>query len=111
MKSVQTITLDLSALPLEQEPIYGKLLSIAKVRIEERSGARVVPVGGQLTVHFALSAALTPEAYTISDAPDGLLIQGNDFRALMYGLGRFLHASRYDDSGMHRRRYLPERRF
>lgn len=100
MNTIKHLSVDMTALPCAEQPIYNKLFSILKVRVEERSGARVVPVAGQVAVRFELDPSLPADAYTISDMEHGLLIQGADFRGLMYGLGQFLHKSQYDETGM-----------
>ena len=99
-KVVSRLALDLSALDTQQEPMYEKLFSLCKTRIEERCGARIVEEDAQFTLRFAEDPTMVDEAYTLSDTADGVEIRGLNFRSLVFGLGRFLHGSRYDDGGI-----------
>ena len=99
-KVVSRLALDLSELDTRREPMYEKLYSLCKTRIEERCGARVVEENAQFTLRFAEDLSMTDEAYTLSDTADGIVIRGRNFRSLVFGLGRFLHGSRYDEQGI-----------
>ncbi len=69
--------------------------------ITERSGAKVSTEGkADFTVELALESGIGNEGYTIADDGSGILkITGNDENGLLYGVGKFLHTSRYDQSG------------
>lgn len=88
------------ALPCDQAPIYRKLFSILKVRVEERSGAAVTEGIGDFTLAFSLDEAMAEEAYEISNVEGGVQIKGRNFNALMFGMGQLLHKSSYSDAGM-----------
>jgi len=99
-KWYKNLCADISALP-QNEPFYNKLAPIFQTRIEERSGAKAVdPAAAEFTVSFVLNRTLAAEAYEISDTENGVQISGADFNALVFGLGRFLHQSRYSTEGV-----------
>ncbi|MBR3641533.1 MAG: hypothetical protein IKN53_05845, partial [Oscillibacter sp.] len=98
MKSYATIALDVSALP-KNEPFFDKLAPIFRTRVEERSGAKVTDKA-DYTVSFALNKALAPEAFELRDTDRGAEIAGADFNALVFGMGCFLHKSRYGADGV-----------
>ena len=94
------IAVDTSALP-ENAPFFEKLVPLFQSRVEDRSGARITAKGSEeFTVTFALNQALAKEAYELREIPGGVEISGADFNALVFGMGRFLHGSRYSESGM-----------
>lgn len=97
-KWYQQIALDVSALPMD-EPFFEKLAPIFRTRVEERSGARVAETA-EFTVSFALNRALAEEGFELRDTEGGVEISGADFNALVFGMGRFLHESRYNEEGM-----------
>jgi len=101
MKLYNSIYADVSALPVAAEPIYAKIFSIFKSRVEERSGASVSDKSGSFTVRFDLDAAMADEAFDISDTDNGIVIKGKNFNSLVFGLGQLLHKSRYDEKGMY----------
>lgn len=98
-KWYKSIAVDTGALP-KDAPFFDKLAPIFKTRIEERSGAAVVDEGAEFTVSFVLNCALAEEAYELRDIEGGVEISGADFNALVFGMGRFLHESRYNEDGM-----------
>ncbi len=69
--------------------------------ITERSGAKVSTEGkADFTVEFAIQPGIGTEGFTIADNGGGILkITGNDDSGLLYGMGKFLHTSRYDQGG------------
>lgn len=69
--------------------------------ITERCGANVSAEGeADLTVELALETGIGTEGFKISDGEKGAIrIAGNDERGLLYGVGKFLHTSRYDQGG------------
>ena len=70
-------------------------------QINEWCDARVVTSGdATLSVELAVEPGIGTEGYRIADGPNGSVrIIGNDDRGLLYGVGKFLRASRYDRSG------------
>ena len=101
MNCVKQLCVDISALPVAEEPVYNRLLPIFKTRVEERSGATVSCGGDGFLLRFALDPTLPEEAYTLADIPGGLAILGKNFNSLMFGMGQLLHKSRYDENGMY----------
>lgn len=54
-----------------------------------------------LTVELAVDARIGAEGFAISDARGGgVRIAGNDEKGLLYGVGRFLHTSRFSQGGI-----------
>ena len=98
MKYIKQLTVDSAGLPAE--PIYEKLYAILKVRVEERSGAKVTRQPGGFLLRFSLEETMADEAYTIEDLENGVEIRGKNFNALMFGMGQLLHKSHYDEGGM-----------
>ena len=94
----KTIAIDVSALP-QDEPFFEKLVPLFRERVEERSGAKVTETA-DYTLSFRLNKALAAEAFEIRTTDAGAEISGADFNALVFGMGRFLHSSRYDAQGM-----------
>ena len=97
---ISTLFVDMTQLPLDTQPIYNKLFSILKTRVEERSGATVMPGSGGFTLTFRLDPAMAEEAFEICDTANGVQISGCNFNALMFGMGQFLHKSTYTEHGM-----------
>jgi len=53
-----------------------------------------------LKIELALQPDIDQESYRLSDRPGGtILIEGGDMRGLIYGIGKFLRTSRYDQGG------------
>ena len=78
--------------------------NIARVfarQVTQRCDARMTSTGNApLRVILAIEPGLGSEGFKISDdRKDGVRIIGNDERGLLYGVGKFLHSSRYDQGG------------
>jgi hypothetical protein len=69
--------------------------------ITERSGAKVFTEGkADFTVELAVVPGVGTEGFSIIDDGSGKIkITGNDENGLLYGVGKFLHASRYNQDG------------
>jgi len=103
MNNCKTVFVDLSALPTKTEGIYSKLYTIFKTRVEERCGASILEgthADNGFSVRFELDGAMADESYDISDTVNGVVIKGKNFPALMFGLGRLLHSSKYSSEGI-----------
>ena len=94
---VKTLKFELSSLP--KDGIYSRLASIGERCILQRCGASVCD-DGEYTVEFRLDESFREDEYMLSDRDGGVLVTGGDFRALAYGMGKFLHSSKYSDDGM-----------
>ena len=66
-----------------------------------RSGAKVSTEGkADFTLELAIESGIGSEGYTIADDGSGILkITGNDENGLLYGVGKFLHTSRFNQGG------------
>ena len=70
-----------------------KAVEIFERTVKERSGVEA-PDG----VTFEVSPAVPAEGFAIEDGPDGgILIKGGDERGLLYGAGKLLRTSRFDE--------------
>ncbi len=70
-------------------------------QIHQRCEARVVTAGdAPLTVELAIEPGVGVEGFRIEDRPGGgIKIIGHDERGLLYGVGKLLRTSRYDQGG------------
>ena len=100
MIQTKSIHLDLSSLPLQEKPLFQKLLRIFKTRVEERSGAVVSEQSGEVTVQLKLDPELPEDGFSIAQKETVLTVSASGFRGLVYGLGQLLHKSRYSSQGM-----------
>jgi hypothetical protein len=98
VKSVQTIRVRFLA---PRSEFLDKIASILRRQIQERCGAVVKLYGaGELTVELALDNTIAKEGFRIEGGPGGAVrITGNNELALLYGVGKLLHTSRYDQGG------------
>jgi len=91
----------LLALPLQAGLVIENIGQVFARQIQQRCEAKVV-MGGKapLTVEFAVVKGIGAEGYRIEDRRGGgVRIVGNDERGLLYGVGKFLRTSRYDQGG------------
>ena len=84
-------------LPSHPSPIVTRAVEIFQRIVRERAGVPVTTSGvGDLTVRLAISPGIGKEAFRIDDLAGNVIgITGNDPRGLLYGIGKFLHASGY----------------
>ena len=78
--------------------------NIARVfarQVSQRCDAKMTSTGSApQRVILAIEPSLGSEGFKIiDDSKDGVRIIGNDERGLLYGVGKFLHSSRYDQGG------------
>jgi hypothetical protein len=97
-KTVQTIRL---LLPERAGAVADNIGKVFARQIQQRCDAKVVTQeGAPLTVEFALAEGIGADGYRIEDRPGGgVRIVGSEERALLYGVGKFLRSSRYDQGG------------
>jgi hypothetical protein len=83
-------------LPAASSAVVERIYSVFSRVIQERTG--IEPSRGKNgKIVFALRDGLGAEGYEIADGKAGeILITGNDERGLLYGVGAFLRASRYE---------------
>ena len=86
-------------LPASASPVNLKTLEIFKRQLKARCGAAVVTSGeSDFTVAFHVQQGIGKEGYCIEDLPGGgIKITGNDDRGLLFGVGKFLRSSRYEE--------------
>jgi hypothetical protein len=88
-------------LPKGAGPVLQNIAALLARQVQRRSGAKV-ELGGAaaLRVELAIEPGIGREGFKISDGPDAILrIAGNDPRGVLYGVGKFLHTSRYSEGG------------
>jgi len=88
-------------LPRRTTPVIKNIGKVFTRKIQQRCEAQVVAAGdAPLTVELAIEQGLGAEGFKIEDRSDGGVgIVGNDERGLLYGVGKFLRTSRYDQGG------------
>jgi len=71
-------------------------------QVQQRCEAKAAVAGdAPLTVELAVAPGIGAEGYRIEDRPGGgVRIVGNDARGVLYGAGKFLRSSRYDQGGL-----------
>ncbi|MCE5323736.1 glycoside hydrolase family 20 zincin-like fold domain-containing protein [bacterium] len=78
--------------------IEHDIAAILAKRITQRSGSNAVGSPGDVSVFLEIENDGHPESYSIIDAPnDGIKIVGSDGRGLLYGVGKFLRTSSFDN--------------
>jgi hypothetical protein len=88
-------------LPKGAGPVLQNIAALLARQVQQRSSAKV-ELGGAaaLRVELAIEPGIGREGFKISDGPDATLrITGNDPRGVLYGVGKFLHTSRYSEAG------------
>ena len=70
-------------------------------QITSKCNARIVSDGtAELRIELSTNEGIASESYQITDGSNGTVrIIGGDERGLIYGIGKFLHTSRFDQSG------------
>ena len=88
-------------LPAERTSIIDNIVKVFQRQVHDRCKARVKTFGhGDLTVELAIRDGIGKEGFEIKDGPEGTIrIVGNDQRGLLYGIGKFLRTSRFDQGG------------
>ena len=76
-----------------------RYVSLLSRHLTERGGVRITDADeAELTIQLAYDEAIGAEGYSIDDTPHGAIrISGHDPRGLLYGIGKFLHTSEYDE--------------
>jgi len=88
-------------LPPEPNPAVSAAARIFAREVEHRCEARVVTQGdAPLWLELAVVPGIGAEGFRIENRPEGgVRISGNDPRGVVYGVGKFLRSSRYDQGG------------
>jgi len=82
----------------EKTPLVNRTEEILQRRIQEQCGIVPEESAADATLILAKEPGIGEEGFRISEDPDGKIrITGNDDRGLLYGVGKFLHTSRYEE--------------
>lgn len=97
----QSVTSLRLVLPSEYNSVVENIADVFTRQVQSRCDAQVITQGNApLSVEFAIEPGIGAEGYRIADGANGSVrITGNDERGLLYGVGKFLHTSTYDDQG------------
>ncbi len=88
-------------LPSKSSPVVENIGQVLVRQIQDRCETKVVMAGKKMfTVELAIQPDFASEGYRIEDRPGGgVKIVGSDERGMLYGVGKFLRTSRYDQGG------------
>ena len=88
-------------MPTNASPVIKNIGAVFARQVTRRYAARIVTSGAaSLEVELTLAPGIGAEGFRIEDrAGGGVGIIGNDEQGLLYGVGKFLRASRYDQGG------------
>ncbi len=78
------------------DSLVARASSILKDRIQERCPAEVAFRESEAAITLTLDGDLPPDAFRIDDAGCSIRIAGGAPRGLLYGVGKFLHTSRFE---------------
>ena len=97
----RTVDRILLSMPEVASPMVARIGEVFARQIARRCPAEVVAAGSAPpTVELALQPGIGAEGFRIEDRPGGgARIVGDDARGLLYGVGKFLRASRYEREG------------
>jgi hypothetical protein len=88
-------------LPPNAGSVAKRVGEVFSRQITQRCDAKVdISGNAELHVELAIEPGIGAEGYRIADGPaKSIRIIGNDDRGLLYGVGKFLRTSRYDQGG------------
>ena len=78
-------------------PLVSRAFGVLKARIEERCAAEVAEAEDNVQMVLSVDENLPREAFDIAQAGDAVRIAGGSPLGLLYGIGKFLRTSRYED--------------
>ncbi|MCA9426706.1 MAG: nucleoside hydrolase [Candidatus Omnitrophica bacterium] len=81
-------------------PLVSRTFAILKDRIEHRCSARVIESASDAEIVLTIDADLPREAFSIEEDRSALKIAGGSAQGLLYGVGKFLRTSGYEN-GFH----------
>ncbi len=70
-------------------------MEILKRTVAERTGISMLGEEGSFTIRLDIHAGIGTEGFRLERSADSVAITGNDSRGLIYGIGKFLRASRF----------------
>ena len=88
-------------LPPQANSSMRNTARILERQVAQRCGAKVTTSGvSALTLEFSVEPGFGAEGFRIADGPSGTIrVIGNDERGLLYGVGKLLRSSRFDQGG------------
>lgn len=88
-------------MPQNASSVITNIAAVFARQVTHRCAAKVVTSGAApLIVELTLAPSIGTDGFRIEDRSDGSVrIVGNDERGLLYGVGKFLRTSRYDQGG------------
>lgn len=88
-------------LPPDAGAVVRKAAEVFARQVRQRCDAQVFIGGtGRATLRLSVEPGLGTEGFQITDGPEGTVhIRGNDERGVLYGVGKFLRSSRFDQGG------------
>ena len=89
------------ALPAKPSPVIERIAGVFARQVAQRCEAKVTTSGdAPVSVELVIQPGIGTEGFRVVDGADGSIrIVGNDELGLLYGLGKLLHTSRYDQGG------------
>ena len=89
------------ALPAQPSPVIERIAGVFARQVAQRCEAKVSTSGdASARVELLIQPGIGTEGFRISDGADGSIrIVGNDELGLLYGVGKLLRTSRYDQGG------------
>jgi len=88
-------------LPRRAGEVVRRIAELFQRQVQQRCQAKVLVTGeSPPKVELAIEPGIGAEGFAIAGGPaGGVRIVGNDERGLLYGVGKFLRSSRYDQGG------------
>lgn len=91
-------SLAIKMLPSNKDSLFDIAFGLLKRKIEGSSSARITETVGEMEVVLDLDEGIGKEGFRIFREPDQrIIITGNDDIGLLYGIGKFLRSSTYDN--------------
>ena len=85
--------------------LIDRALGIFKERIARRCGATTTLREANFTINVSVDPSIGTDGFRISSDENGAKLAGSSPRAVLYGLGKFLHTSGYTAQGFHPSRW------
>lgn len=88
-------------LPGNASAVMQNIASVFAQRVEDRCPAKVsTEEKGDITIELVIEPGIGTEGFRIEDDKNGnIRIAGNDQRGVLYGIGKFLRSSTYNQDG------------
>lgn len=78
-----------------------KIISILKKRIEQRCPVKFVSEKPDMVINLAVDETIGGQGFRIEQKGEkGIYITGDGMMGLLYGIGKFLHTSKYTEEGL-----------